>query len=56
MPIRFVIATAAILLLAGCATVPNPFTGAPQVSNTAAGAAIGAGGCRGRHRRWRDGQ
>jgi outer membrane protein OmpA-like peptidoglycan-associated protein len=44
MPIRFVIATAAILLLAGCATVPNPFTGAPQVSNTAAGAAIGAGG------------
>jgi outer membrane protein OmpA-like peptidoglycan-associated protein len=43
MQSRFFIAALATLLLAGCATVPNPFTGEPQVSNTAGGAAIGAG-------------
>lgn len=43
MPFRLFIAALATLLLAGCATVPNPFTGEQQVSNTAGGAAIGAG-------------
>ncbi|MDR3476309.1 MAG: OmpA family protein [Devosia sp.] len=43
MQSRFLIAGLATLLLAGCATVPNPFTGEPQLSNTAGGAAIGAG-------------
>jgi len=43
MPSRLLIAASAVLLLSGCATVPNPFTGQPQVSNTAGGAVVGAG-------------
>ena len=43
MQSRLFIASLAVLLLAGCATVPNPFTGQPQMSNTAGGAVVGAG-------------
>src|SRR5690606_30833420 len=38
-----VFSTVAVLALAGC-TSTNPFTGQSQVSNTAGGALIGAGG------------
>jgi outer membrane protein OmpA-like peptidoglycan-associated protein len=41
---RCVAACLALSLLAGCASVPNPFTGQPQVSKTAGGAAVGAAG------------
>jgi outer membrane protein OmpA-like peptidoglycan-associated protein len=41
---RCVAACLALSLLAGCAAVPNPFTGQPQVSKTAGGAAVGAAG------------
>lgn len=44
MHARLIAASLAVLLLAGCASVPNPFSGAPEVSKTAGGAAIGAGG------------
>lgn len=39
---RFLIVPAAALALAGCTTT-NPYTGQSQISNTAGGAAIGAG-------------
>lgn len=44
MQYRLLAAILATSLLAGCATVPNPFTGQPELSKTAGGAAIGAGG------------
>lgn len=45
---RLFVALSAVLLLSGCASMPNPWAGAaqpqPAVSNTAGGAAVGAVG------------